>query len=137
MKVDDEATDEQLAGLAQAVKARIRELRNRTDAEISEAGGPANSTMTKIRHARRPTPDAKTLTKLDKGLDWQEGSAWGVLWEGRDPQPQVDLDSKTFGAVLTAAPTEYRGSTLRRLQRLRNELDRIIAEFGSGNDTLD
>ncbi|WP_163540799.1 helix-turn-helix domain-containing protein [Occultella kanbiaonis] len=72
-----------LANLARHVTARRNRL-GLSQVQIWNAGGPSNSTLTKIESATPPEPSAVTLRKLDAALGWEKGSARRVL-DGGDP----------------------------------------------------
>jgi hypothetical protein len=59
-----------------------------TQQEIADAGGPTDTTMTKIENAEwKPGNRKTTLRKLDVGLQWETGSAQRVL-AGGEPTPR-------------------------------------------------
>lgn len=123
-----DATPEQLARLAQAVEERRAALRDRSYDEIHAAGGPSTTTMTKIRLARPPAPQTRTLDALDRGLDWEPGSAYAVLWHGEEPRPiHPALGGEVAGRVLDLMGG---GSPLRRLVRIRDQLSEVIEDMG-------
>lgn len=63
------------------VYARRRELNMGQDA-VAEAGGPSDKKQTDIEHGRGPMPRFETLSKYDKALGWEPGSAAAVLHGG-------------------------------------------------------
>lgn len=69
----------------QIVKARREEL-DLNQLEVAAAGGPSNSTMTAIENGRMHDLERATAKKLDKGLQWEPGSA-RVAWQGGEPTP--------------------------------------------------
>ena len=71
--------------LGRCVKARRMEL-ELTQLEVWMAGGPSNSTLTKIEKGGLEGLEWATARKLDKGLRWREGSAKAV-WLGGEPTP--------------------------------------------------
>lgn len=64
--------------LSTAVNSR-RAFLGRSQLEVWRAGGPANSTLTSVEGAVSLTIKPSTLRKLDVGLDWQAGTAIGIL----------------------------------------------------------
>lgn len=89
------------------VKARREEL-DLNQLEVHAAGGPSNSTMTKIENGLMESLKRPTARKLDKGLQWAPGSA-RRLWEGGE-----------------AAPADHHGLTGR-------ELDTMAEVIGSAD----
>lgn len=71
--------------LGEAVLARRHEL-ELTQLEVWNSGGPSNTTLTTIENGQQTSLSRATARKLDKGLQWVEGSAKRV-WEGGDPVP--------------------------------------------------
>lgn len=71
--------------LRDAVLARRRDL-DATQLEIWQAGGPSNTTLGKIENAEIENLTRTTARKLDKGLEWEQGSARRV-WEGGEATP--------------------------------------------------
>lgn len=72
--------------LAKAVKARRAEL-DITQLEVWQAGGPSNTTLTKIENGEIESLTRTTARKLDAGLMWAPGSAKAVYEEGAHPLP--------------------------------------------------
>jgi hypothetical protein len=91
------ATPLDYAALARAVTARRVDQLGLTMVEVQAKGGPSVSTQTVIESG---TPGGSyapsTMAKLDRGLDWEPGSAVGVLM-GKAPVP-------LSGRVVTLAP---------------------------------
>ena len=84
----------------QIVLARRLEL-DLNQLEVAAAGGPSNSTMTAIENGRLEDLSRATAKKLDRGLQWEPGSA-RLAWQGGTPvpllpvsraQPHDDLDA--------------------------------------------
>lgn len=67
------------------VLARRREL-EMTQLEVWQAGGPSNTTLTKIENGLQQSMTRKTARALDVGLQWEPGSAKRT-WEGGEPTP--------------------------------------------------
>jgi hypothetical protein len=107
--------------LGQYVLARRREL-DATQMEIWQAGGPSNTTLTKIENGLLDSLQRKTARALDAGLQWEPGSAKRT-WEGGEPTPlipgvhpensatlrhfilEADLDAGTREALLRVLDT--------------------------------
>ncbi|MAE64175.1 MAG: hypothetical protein CMJ18_07850, partial [Phycisphaeraceae bacterium] len=68
------------------VLARRQEL-DLTQLDVWQAGGPSNTTLTKIENAEIDTLTRTTARKLDAGLQWVAGSAKGVYESGAAPRP--------------------------------------------------
>lgn len=66
------------------VKARRLEL-DLNQLEVSAAGGPSNSMLTTIENGRLGELTRATARKLDKGLQWEPGSARGRRRRRRHP----------------------------------------------------
>lgn len=79
------------------VRSRREEL-GLTQDDVTAAGGPSDTTQTRVENAEGPPPNVTTRNKLDRPLRWQPGSAARV-WAGGDPIP---LDTTLSRAVPTA-----------------------------------
>ena len=79
--VDSQEPPADLVNLAKHVSKRRLDL-DLTQVQVWERGGPSNSTLTAIEAARPPAPSRSTLRKLDKALNWEEGSARRCLLGG-------------------------------------------------------
>lgn len=73
------------ARFGQIVEQRRLQL-DLTQLDVHAAGGPSNSTLTSIENGRLEELTRATARKLDKGLQWEQGSA-RVAWQGGDPTP--------------------------------------------------
>lgn len=76
--------------------------------EMDDHGGPSSTTMSRVERGIAP-PSAKTLRKLDAGLQWQQGSAARAL-EGGDPTPLMpgtvtDKPLRPIGQTTQSYPT--------------------------------
>ncbi len=93
-----------LAFLADAVTTRRRAL-GLTRIGLHEAGGPSDSTMSRIETPTASTtyPRPSTLDRLDVALRWKPGSAAGCL-DLRDPVPVEDIAG--LPAAVTEPPTQ-------------------------------
>lgn len=69
----------------QIVRARREEL-GLTQDDVAAAGGPADTTQTRVENADGDEPRLSTRNKFDKPLRWAPGSAARV-WTGGDPTP--------------------------------------------------
>lgn len=78
------------AGFGQQVRARREEL-GLTQAQVREAGGPSDTTLTKIESGEGPAPSRATLRKLEQALHWAEGSALTTLGGG-EPVPDLQAE---------------------------------------------
>lgn len=71
--------------LARRVLARRHEL-DMSQLDVWQAGGPSNTTLTKIENGEMEALARTTARKLDTGLRWEPGSARRVF-EGGEPTP--------------------------------------------------
>ena len=69
--------------LGRYVLARRDEL-DLTQIEVWHAGGPSNTSLTKIEGGLLESLSRATARKLDRGLQWEPGSA-KVIWAGGEP----------------------------------------------------
>lgn len=70
--------------LAEAVATRKQDLQLTQEA-MRDNGGPSVPTISRILDATGPKPSRVTFTKLDRALQWQEGSAQLVWDHGAEP----------------------------------------------------
>lgn len=77
-------TEPDLQRFGRLVRARREELGIQQE-DMDDHGGPSSTTMSRVERGIAP-PSAKTLRKLDAGLQWQQGSSARAL-EGGDPTP--------------------------------------------------
>lgn len=82
--------------LAAEVLSRRKEL-DLTQLDVWQAGGPSNTTLTKIESGGIDDLTRTTARKLDEGLQWERGSARAV-WDGGKPTPL--LEGGRFAKVL-------------------------------------
>lgn len=68
----------------EVVRSRRREL-DLTALQVSQRGGPSDTTLSKIENAWPKPPSAATLRKLDVGLMWPRGRARQILEEEAFP----------------------------------------------------
>ncbi|WP_319028490.1 helix-turn-helix transcriptional regulator [Dietzia sp. PP-33] len=71
--------------LAEAVRNRRLALRM-SQLDVAHAGGPSDTTVSKIENQTGKNFAAATVNKLDRALEWEAGSAARVL-DGGDPTP--------------------------------------------------
>ena len=69
--------------LGRYVLARRDEL-DLTQIDVWHAGGPSNTSLTKIEGGLLESLSRATARKLDRGLQWEPGSA-KVIWAGGEP----------------------------------------------------
>jgi hypothetical protein len=96
--------------LGDAVKSRRARL-GRTQLEIWQAGGPANSTLTSIESGRQTVISTATLRKLDKGLSWEPGTAARILnGEPVNPisTPLENMPTEKVAEIASEALSELR-----------------------------
>jgi hypothetical protein len=100
--------DEQAQRLGAAIRRARRELRDPPQAEIAIAAGLSVATFQKLEGGTPGRYQPRTLDKLDRGLQWQEGSAERVI-AGGSPLPlgapratvsdRVDEDGRPYRRV--------------------------------------
>lgn len=121
--------------LAARVNARMRELRDRTNEQVRDRGeyGPSTTTISNIRHATGSTPSPKRLEMLDDGLDWYRGSAYDLLWHGKEPRCKP-LDDRTNESAATVDQDDGLLDLLRQvgkgLDDVRQSIDKAIQGLG-------
>jgi len=97
--------------LAEAVLKRRADL-DLTQLDVWQAGGPSNTTLTKIENAEIDSLARVTARRLDKGLQWAPGSARAVFEKGEEPAPAVEglglEDARWFAEQIAAADEETR-----------------------------
>lgn len=123
-----EATRDQLDRFIAGVLEWIDTHDGLTDVRIYDRGGPANTTMTKVRNGELATPLPKTLEKFDDGLGWKKGSAYALLWRGEQPTAR-DGSSSGSGIVITL-DSEQRDSLLGALRNIRESTDHLVKILG-------
>ncbi|AYB69463.1 transcriptional repressor [Corynebacterium phage Juicebox] len=75
--------------LAEVVVSRRRAL-GLSQQAVASAGGPSDTTQSRIEAAGTPGPSRQTLDKLDVGLQWEPGSARRVYEDGGEPTELVE-----------------------------------------------
>lgn len=103
--------------LAEAVRNRRLALRM-SQLDVAHAGGPSDTTVSKIENQTGTNFAAATINKLDRALEWEAGSAARVLGGG-DPTPigypKGRLTSADLMARLRGVDPSYNPeSTVRR-----------------------
>lgn len=85
--------------LAEAVRAR-RERLDWNQMMVQSHGGPSNTKQTEVENARLERLTAQMARKLDRGLQWEPGSARRV-WNGEgEPMPLLPgVDPKRSAAL--------------------------------------
>lgn len=102
--------EEAASRLGEAVKARRARL-GRTQVDVWQAGGPANSTLTSIESGAQTVISTVTLRKLDTGLSWEPGTAARIL-NGEQPNPirtpLENLPTEKVAEIASEALSELR-----------------------------
>lgn len=116
--------------LGDAVLARRADL-DLTQLDVWQAGGPSNTTLTKIEGGQVETLPRTTARKLDTGLQWVPGSARDLFEKGSPPLP-----------LPQGLPLNLTGSDVRRLaeqiraaeisEATRAELLRVLEQGETG-----
>lgn len=78
--------------LGQAILAR-RDHLALNQQEVAAAGGPSDTTLSKLENGAVDNVSNATLKKLDLGLQWVSGSARRVLYAHADPVGLEDVKS--------------------------------------------
>lgn len=84
--------------LGEQVKKRRDEL-ELSQIDVWQAGGPSNTTLSLVENGLVETLTRTTARKLDKGLQWEPGSARAV-WNGGEPVPLLPGVSPNLSAKL-------------------------------------
>lgn len=119
--------------LAAAVRGRRLDL-DRTQLDVWQAGGPSNTTLTRVENSEIETLTRTTARKLDKGLRWEEGSARRV-WDGRgepSPLPELGVDLESLLAELN---TNAAGFSKENLDYMRARIEADIAARDAADHT--
>lgn len=85
---------------AQIVRER-REHLDLTQLDVWQAGGPSNTTLTRIENGQVDVLTRTTARKLDAGLRWEPGSA-KATWAGGDPVPLPTAEDDPVVASIMA-----------------------------------
>lgn len=112
--------------------------------EVWQAGGPSNTTLTEIENGRLETLTNSTAKKLDKGLQWEPGSAMAAWRDGTRPTAlagsvgAVPNDAEHYvespGGVVDSRITNE--DLYREIMRSRAEYDQIRAEVRDLSERL-
>ncbi|NCL75578.1 helix-turn-helix domain-containing protein [Rhodococcus sp. YH1] len=131
------------------IVAERRRLLGLTLDQLQQAGGPSDVTTGKIEKGAIASPSARTLRRLDTGLQWTEGSA-ARAFAGGDPTALEEVPSirrSTPGAVNAAADSVTLSLTVvnelsdlaKRYEKLAGTIEdrELVAELGQINADFD
>lgn len=131
------------------IVAERRRLLGLTLDQLQQAGGPSDVTTGKLEKGAIASPSARTLRRLDSGLQWTEGSA-ARAWAGGEPTPLEDIPSarrSTPSAVNADADSVTLSLTVvnelsdiaKRYERLAGTIEdqELVVELGRINTDLD
>ncbi len=133
------------------IVAERRRLLGLTLDQLQQAGGPSDVTTGKIEKGAIASPSARTLRRLDTGLQWTEGSAARAFAGGGEPTALEEVPSvrrSTPSAVNAAADSVTLSLTVvnelsdiaKRYERLAGgtiEDQELVAELGRINTDFD
>ena len=100
---------------ARIVKER-RDALDLNQLEVAAAGGPSNTTQTRVENAQVEVLTRTTARKLDAGLQWEPGSARRA-WEGGDPIPLDATDPDIREVRASNLPEAVKRRIIDALQR--------------------
>lgn len=83
--------------LAAAVRARRFGLGDLTQAQVTERGGPSTETLRLIEGARQDNYSPRTLSRLDRALDWPSGYSAKILADA-STEKGLDEEEETLAA---------------------------------------
>lgn len=86
--------------LAKVVVDRRSQL-DLTQADVAERGGPSTETLRLIENAKQEKFGERTLFRLDRALQWPDGTAQKIV-RGELQDPPVDDAGDVFGLADTA-----------------------------------
>lgn len=113
--------------LAEAVRQR-RDERGWTQPDVYSRGGPSIDRIQAIEGVRTDSYSSRTLSKLERALDWETGSCRAIL-AGGEPAPLEDRDNTGPGNdELLDADADDDG--------LQDLVNRARRERDAGDDTL-
>lgn len=131
------------------IVAERRRLLGLTLDQLQQAGGPSDVTTGKIEKGAIASPSARTLRRLDTGLQWTEGSA-ARAFAGGEPTALEEVPSvrrSTPGTVNAAADSVTLSLTVvnelsdiaKRYERLAGTIEdrELVAELGRINTDFD
>lgn len=113
-----------------------REQLGRSQIEVWQRGGPSNTTLTAIENGRTSLTKA-TARKLDAGLDWEEGSAWGTWHDGTEPVPlaaRSKLGLRPAPQMVSPQDPYYVSLLANRLAELEDRVDVLEQRLTEGGD---
>lgn len=112
-----------LERLAAAVLARREEL-DLTQKAVYADGGPSDTTLSKIEAGTHPVSPS-TLRKLDKGLQWERGSARRIFKGEGDAVPLGSEPAVPHNAGMTYSPGDGKPENIsdEEYQRILRETD--------------
>lgn len=116
--------------LGVAVKMRRLSLGLSHD-EVKQAGGPSDTTVSKIENDAAGVPARITLQRLDTALRWEPGSARAVM-DGGQPTPIADSPA----GLDAYSDVELAAELLRRLTEGRDGHDQQPAPIDIGTATV-
>lgn len=122
-----------VARLGQAVEARRRYL-GLSQIDVWQAGGPSNSTLTRIENGEGDAPSAATLRKLDTALEWGAGTSAAIL-AGIDPDRVYragaafdQIESLRVHSQINASPSSSLSGSARGRPAMNNRRNRQIEQ---------
>lgn len=95
------------ARFGRIVRERRLEL-GMTQDDVTAAGGPSDTTQTRVENAEGVEPNSTTVNRYDRALRWTAGSAARV-WQGGYPDPLPEPNfrpARTTAAPLKLGPME-------------------------------
>lgn len=122
-------SDYDFAGLCRIFKLWY-DLQGLSHSRIEERGGPAGPTITKLYAGTwTSTRPRTTADKIDAGVGWPEGTAWGVL-SGRPDGPLAEWSTPELRAWAdrSAPPVDPQQEPRTVLERLA-QLEAQMAEL--------
>lgn len=115
------------------VRSRREEL-GLTQDDVTAAGGPSDTTQTRVENAEGPPPNLATRNKLDRPLRWQPGSA-ARAWAGGDPIP-LDTSPPPGEVPRTVVGPNEVPMSVRQLTSLLDIYTRLAADDHIAPDQL-
>lgn len=100
--------------LGEAVRKRRNDL-DLSQLDVHAAGGPSNTSLTKIENGLLADLNRVTAAKLDAGLQWEPGSAKAV-WLGGEPRALGKVIPANVLAELKNVSPSTRAYILRQLR---------------------
>lgn len=124
--------------------ARVRERRDElglTQEDVRAAGGPSTATMRLIEGALQESYQPAILTRLEKALEWERGSARRIL-DGGEPAllPSAGYEAPPAGSARDGAHPAYAenesippGALKPFVASVRNDLGKATVNYGPGH----